>query len=338
MPRAPPPPCVFFISFFPPPRCDPPQSTHATPGRLWTTTLGSAEEGSGGAPFYIKPAEDAKAFNGEEATPAELAALRRRFPPNFPVACSESVDVACEYRVYVARGAIKAVAHCPHPGCEKAALDMDVVRAAVATLEGSGEALGGYGIDFCVIKKDGGVLVTALMEVNDGAMCGVYDGVTAEDYTEMVEARWQQLRARRLFCYGTLMTGFGNNKLLGGGDPASMLLGRARTMEPYAMFAAGVPFVNSTLPRTRVAGEVWAVGDPAVLARIDKLEGHPDWYQRRPVEVEMESGQRVTAELYFCDAVSDEPGNAFAGDAVCVPSGDFRDVTMKTGGGKGGAP
>ncbi len=100
--------------------------------------------------------------------------------------------MACEFRVYVARGDIKAVAHCPHPGCEKAALDMGVVRGAVATLEASGEALGGYGIDFCVIKKDG-ALVTALMEVNDGTMCGIYDGISAEDYTDMVTARWAQL-------------------------------------------------------------------------------------------------------------------------------------------------
>jgi hypothetical protein len=108
------------------------------------------------------------------------------------VCCSEKVDVACEHRVYVARGNIKAAVHCPHPGCEKAALDMDVVQAAVATLEASGEALGGYGIDFCVIKKDG-KLVTALMEVNDGAMCGMYDGISAEDYTDMVVSRWAQL-------------------------------------------------------------------------------------------------------------------------------------------------
>ena len=92
----------------------------------------------------------------------------------------------------MARGVIKATCHCPHSGCERVPLDMDVVREAVATFERSGEALGGYGIDFCVIKK-GGELVTALMEVNDGGICGYYDGVTDADYTEMIEARWNQL-------------------------------------------------------------------------------------------------------------------------------------------------
>jgi hypothetical protein len=89
--------------------------------RLWRATLGACEERAGGAPFFVKPAEDIKAFSGEEATPAELAHLRSRFPASFPVVCSERVDIACEYRVYVARGVVLAVAHCPHPGCEKAA-------------------------------------------------------------------------------------------------------------------------------------------------------------------------------------------------------------------------
>ncbi len=71
-------------------------------------------------------------------------------------------------------------------------LDEAVARGAVATLQASGEALAGYGIDFCVIKRGGGFL-TALMEVNDGSTTGVYDGVSAADYTAMVEARWQQL-------------------------------------------------------------------------------------------------------------------------------------------------
>ena len=161
--------------------------------KMWRATLGACAAGSGGAPFYVKPAEDIKAFSGEEATPAELAHLRSRFPADFPVVCSEKVELACEYRCYVARGAVRAMCHCPHPGCEKAPLDEAVVREAVATLEASGEALAGYGIDFCVIKKEGGALVTALMEVNDGTTTGVYDGVSAADYTEMVEARWQQL-------------------------------------------------------------------------------------------------------------------------------------------------
>lgn len=34
----------------------------------------------------------------------------------------------------------------------------------------------------------------------------------------------------------------------------------------------------------QVQGEVWAVA-AATLAELDKLEGHPDWYQRKSVRV-----------------------------------------------------
>jgi len=183
--------------------------------RLWTCTLGEAAAsvaaGAEASVFFVKPAAVIKAFSGEEATAEVLGELLTRFPASFPVSCSEKVDIACEHRVYVAHGRVLAVVHCPHPGCERAPPDMAVVEGAVAALQASGEALAGYGIDFCVIKKaangsgggggggggggSGSGLVTALMEVNDGANCGYYDGCSARDYTAMVEARWEQLLA-----------------------------------------------------------------------------------------------------------------------------------------------
>lgn len=174
--------------------------------RLWTTTLGGAADelaaaaaagGAGSASFYIKPAEDIKAFSGEQATPEFVAELLSRFPASLPVACSEKVTIACEHRVYVAHGRVLAVCHCPHAGCERTPPDMAVVTGAVGSLAASGGGLAGYGIDFCVIKGPGGGLTTALMEVNDGACCGFYEGVTPREYTAMVEARWSELLAGR---------------------------------------------------------------------------------------------------------------------------------------------
>ncbi len=91
-----------------------------------------------------------------------------------------------------------------------------------------------------------------------------------------------------LFAYGTLMTGYRNNFHLG----ASMSLGRARTcykrfeMVIKVLLLQGqnrvVPFVNVN-GQQYIQGELFAVTDPTVLAAIDLLEGHPDWYIRTSV-------------------------------------------------------
>ena len=125
-----------------------------------------------------------------------------------------------------------------------------------------------------------------------------------------------------LFVYGTLMTGYGNNRLLAG----QRLVGRALTVHKYAMFAAGIPFVHPTMPRCRIHGEVWelADSDTDALARLDKLEGHPDFYVRTTIEVELlQDGAAggppaavvVQAEIYF---------NSFVEDVQEIESGDFR--------------
>ena len=162
--------------------------------RIWQCTLQDAATlaMTTDAKFYIKPASDIKAFSGEEATSGWLQELLTRFPATLPVSCSEFVDIACEYRVYVAQGRLLATCHYTHPGCERAPLDHTVVERTVATLQASDEAMSGYAIDFCVLKKPSG-LVTALMEVNDGTTTGFYAGVSERDYTAMVEARWRQL-------------------------------------------------------------------------------------------------------------------------------------------------
>jgi gamma-glutamylcyclotransferase (GGCT)/AIG2-like uncharacterized protein YtfP len=84
-----------------------------------------------------------------------------------------------------------------------------------------------------------------------------------------------------IFAYGTLMTGYGNNRLLDGAQS----LGRAHTRDnSFKMCHAGVPFVCRVEEAgVSVAGEVFAVSDAAMLVRIDNLEGHPDWCATRRV-------------------------------------------------------
>jgi gamma-glutamylaminecyclotransferase len=138
-----------------------------------------------------------------------------------------------------------------------------------------------------------------------------------------------------VFVYGTLMRGGGNAPHMG----ASRFVGRGRSVGHYAMFAAGVPFVHPTLSRTRIVGEVYAVDAASgVLAALDRLEGHPDWYVRVPVEVELDSaltgaaggegsrGTVVCAQMYANPFVSDGTDSVIP--AVYIATGDFRDAAQ----------
>jgi len=74
-------------------------------------------------------------------------------------------------------------------------LDMNVVEQAVITLCSSdeGKHLKGCGVDFAVMKKEDGSLVTCLIEVNDGFSLGHYIGLSGKDYTDLLIARWYEL-------------------------------------------------------------------------------------------------------------------------------------------------
>jgi gamma-glutamylaminecyclotransferase len=81
-----------------------------------------------------------------------------------------------------------------------------------------------------------------------------------------------------LFVYGTLMRGQRNHAFL----DAAQYLGRVRTAASYTLVSLG-PF-----PALReggsaaVEGELYEV-DGAILADLDQLEGHPNFYRRDAV-------------------------------------------------------
>ncbi len=126
-----------------------------------------------------------------------------------------------------------------------------------------------------------------------------------------------------LFVYGTLMKGFGNHHLL----ESSTFIGTARTCEKYAMYATGFPFVNPNIPRTVISGEVYLVESEEVLHRLDQLEGHPNWYVRTEIDVELiEDSRKLRASIYFNSGVDDK--DLSSGYHVHIPSGNFRDQDL----------
>ncbi len=94
------------------------------------------------------------------------------------------------------------------------------------------------------------------------------------------------------------------------------------------MFAAGVPFVNANYARSHILGEVYDVLTVEALDKLDRLEGHPDWYTRTPVIVDLDDGKgSIEAEIYFNNSVDDKDAGGGFG-AVFIGSVDFRDAKM----------
>ena len=127
-----------------------------------------------------------------------------------------------------------------------------------------------------------------------------------------------------LFVYGTLRRGGPNHALLG----RAALVGPATTVDRHALFVDDIPFLAPAPAVHRVRGEVYAV-DAATLAEIDRLEGHPHWYERRPVRVVLDAAAmaaRAAAGPAFGDAPTTLACETYFNDRPqgrLSPNGDY---------------
>lgn len=108
--------------------------------------------------------------------------------------------------------------------------------------------------------------------------------------------------------YGSLKKGFGNHRLL----ENSKLLNEAVYFNGTMASLGGFPCVSQH-GNTKIKGEMYEVDDET-LARLDQLEQHPRWYERKKIRT---SGGE--AWVYFIDDES------YYGDgARLVKSGDWQ--------------
>jgi len=103
--------------------------------------------------------------------------------------------------------------------------------------------------------------------------------VTTEDKTESKPGI-------RVFVYGSLKRGHGNNWLLdhGGAEFLGLcLLSGKHKLVDLGYYPGLVPDHSPNAPEQTVLGEVWRV-DKDTLDALDQLEGHPDYYARCKVQ------------------------------------------------------
>ena len=94
-----------------------------------------------------------------------------------------------------------------------------------------------------------------------------------------------------LFVYGSLRKGCGNHCFL----ENSSYLGNFVTSPEYTMQSMGAFPAVVEGGDTEIVGEVWGVSEP-VYEAIERLEGYPSFYNRKPLETPY--GQ---AEMYFVE-------------------------------------
>lgn len=119
---------------------------------------------------------------------------------------------------------------------------------------------------------------------------------------------------KRIAVYGSLLSGFGNHRLLSNGD--AQLLGTDRITIPYGMISyGGFPaLVPSQVPQD-ISIEVYECNNET-YQRVEWLEGYPSFYQKAVVSTKF--GE---VEIYVIEKETmfeNQP------DSIKVDDGDWR--------------
>ena len=119
-----------------------------------------------------------------------------------------------------------------------------------------------------------------------------------------------------VFVYGTLMSNYSNSSLL----KYSKKIGRGSTIENFTMYCSVIPFVvecPSDETGYKIKGELYEV-DEDTLKRLDKLEHHPSFYERKLVRVIIDENSfyatHHSAWMYFFPFIDSNMKRCTEGD------------------------
>lgn len=99
-----------------------------------------------------------------------------------------------------------------------------------------------------------------------------------------------------LAVYGTLKRGFHNHSLM---DPRGFsFVGSFVSANKYHMTSnGGFPIVYKNQQLHYIEAEIFEIRDKAYLSQIDRLEGHPTWYERELINFQND----MQAWMYLMD-------------------------------------
>ena len=95
--------------------------------------------------------------------------------------------------------------------------------------------------------------------------------------------------------YGTLKKGYGNYYAY---LSSSKFIGKGYTKDKYPLVISGLPYlIDKSDVGYNVQVDVFKVSD-AKLKELDRLEGHPNWYRRRQIDIKVK-GIVLSCWIYF---------------------------------------
>lgn len=171
-----------------------PSATHPfLARRVWKSTLTDMKqwvEGRGG-PVFVKPGERLKRFTGFVYTSRADDYLFQGASHRALVHCSSVVQFVREFRAYVLGGVVLGV--CQYAGESGAPPEPAFVERVLDALREQQQLVAGFALDVGVLA-DG---QPAVVECNDGFGLGLYPGLNAEAYADLLCARWEELMRGR---------------------------------------------------------------------------------------------------------------------------------------------
>lgn len=98
--------------------------------------------------------------------------------------------------------------------------------------------------------------------------------------------------------YGTLKYGRGNHSVME--EAEGSFLGYGRTNRKFRLTVEALPFLirGSSKDGKKISVEVYSVDDRG-LGILDGLEGHPDFYKRETITIDMDRGGKLNCYTYF---------------------------------------
>jgi len=98
----------------------------------------------------------------------------------------------------------------------------------------------------------------------------------------------------KIFVYGTLK----RNKQFGYIMKKAKFIGKAETIEKYALYFDHIPYMVKNEKISNVKGEVYEVTSD-LLKLIDDFEEHPVYYKREEIRVKLENGDIISVWAYL---------------------------------------